>query len=127
MVLFINTVLAPHIGHLYSSVITDAIFRFENLLGNHNKYIFTTGTDEHGSKIQQAAQKNNASIEQYCDQISTEYKKLFENFQVNYTDFIRTTQPRHIEAVQQFWVTKTFLYTTKLVVNNSINLVKTSS
>lgn len=96
---------APHIGHLYSSVIADAIFRFENLLGNHPKYIFTTGTDEHGSKIQQAAQKNNASMQQYCDQISAEYKNLFQNFKVEYTDLIRTTEPRHHKAVQQFWVT----------------------
>ncbi|KAJ6634198.1 Methionine--tRNA ligase, mitochondrial [Pseudolycoriella hygida] len=95
---------APHIGHLYSSVIADAIFRFENLLQGHTKYIFTTGTDEHGSKIQQAAQKNKTSMQQYCDNVSGEYKKLFHNFNVDYTDFIRTTESRHHKAVEQFWL-----------------------
>lgn len=95
---------APHIGHLYSSVIADAIFRFEKLLGNHTKYIFTTGTDEHGSKIQQAAKAKNASIREYCDGIANEYKSLFQNFNIEYTDLIRTTESRHRKAVEQFWL-----------------------
>lgn len=104
---FLQNISAPHIGHLYSSVIADAIFRFEKLLKNHTNHIFTTGTDEHGSKIQQAAQKNNASMQAYCDRISKEYKTLFENFSVEYTDIIRTTESRHHTAVQQLWVTAT--------------------
>lgn len=96
--------IAPHIGHLYSSVIADAIFRFEKLLGHHSTYNFSTGTDEHGSKIQQAAQKNNTPVQEYCDQISNEYKTLFRNFNVDYTDIIRTTESRHHNAVEQFWV-----------------------
>lgn len=95
---------APHIGHLYSSVIADAIFRFEKLLGNHTTYNFSTGTDEHGSKIQQAAQKNNTSTQQYCDLISKEYKILFDDFRVGYTDIIRTSEKRHRDAVETFWV-----------------------
>lgn len=97
---------APHIGHLYSAVIADATFRFEKLLNRHPAYLLTTGTDEHGSKIQQAAALQKTSPAQYCDRISQEYRTLFGKASVNYTDFIRTTEDRHKTAVASFWVSK---------------------
>lgn len=97
----------PHIGHLYSALITDAVFRYKNLKSSQSTVqgTFTTGTDEHGIKIQQAAQKNNTPVAEYCDQISEKYKSLFRNFDINYTNYIRTTQQRHASAVGQFWTT----------------------
>ncbi|KAM3959850.1 methionyl-tRNA synthetase, mitochondrial isoform 2-T2 [Aphomia sociella] len=63
------------------------------------------GTDEHGTKIQQAAAKVNLSLSEYCANISTEYRTLFDEYQVEYTDFIRTTEDRHKKAVAHFWNT----------------------
>lgn len=96
--------VAPHIGHLYSAVITDAISRFERLLNPEGEFLFSTGTDEHGSKIQQAAAKNNVTTREYCDTISAKYRKLFDEACVCPTRFIRTTDKDHQVAVQTFWV-----------------------
>uniref|UniRef100_A0A182QE22 Methionine--tRNA ligase, mitochondrial n=1 Tax=Anopheles farauti TaxID=69004 RepID=A0A182QE22_9DIPT len=96
---------APHIGHLYSSVIADAIHRFNQItLPNEGGACFlSTGTDEHGLKIQQAAIKHSSSTEDYCDAISSKYRKLFARFHIDYTRFIRTTDTDHRQAVQAFW------------------------
>ncbi|XP_072933694.1 methionine--tRNA ligase, mitochondrial [Epargyreus clarus] len=94
---------APHIGHLYSAVVADAIQRFEKLTNPESNVIFSTGTDEHGTKIQQAAAKANKSLSEYCTSMSNEYRNLFREFDVEYTDFIRTTEERHKRAVRHFW------------------------
>lgn len=103
-----QSVSAPHIGHLYSAVIADAIVRFERLLNRHSTsdghYFLTTGTDEHGSKIQQAAQHHNTTPRLYCDRIADDYRQLFGHAHIGYTDFIRTSEQRHRDAVTTFWV-----------------------
>lgn len=69
------------------------------------KYLFSTGTDEHGMKIEQAAEKHNQTPEQYCNKISQSYKTLFEKANINFTHFNRTTDKvNHIPAVHHFWV-----------------------
>lgn len=98
-------VAAPHIGHLYSASIADCIYRYEKLRDRSLKLLFSTGTDEHGTKIQQAASSHNQNPEQYCNQISDSYKTLFGKAGIDYTHFNRTTdKTRHFPAVQQFWV-----------------------
>lgn len=94
---------APHLGHLYSALVADAIQRFEKLTNPTYQVIFSTGTDEHGTKIQQASARAKMSPLEYCTNISNEYKGLFKEFDVEYTDFIRTTEERHKTAVQHFW------------------------
>ncbi|XP_312573.5 methionine--tRNA ligase, mitochondrial [Anopheles gambiae] len=96
---------APHIGHLYSSVIADAIHRFNQITcpAESGNCFLSTGTDEHGLKIQQAAIKHSTSTEDYCDAISTKYRELFGRFQIDYSRFIRTTDTDHRQAVQSFW------------------------
>ena len=69
-------ILAPHIGHLYTVVLADAASRFHKLLGEGDS-CFVTGTDEHGTKILQAAMANKMSPKEYCDKISNEYQVLF--------------------------------------------------
>lgn len=91
---------------MYSAVISDAIFRFEKLIKENISYVFTTGTDEHGSKIQQAAQHHNISPKHYCQTISNKYRTLFGNASIEYNDFIRTTEDRHKNSVEAFWVCK---------------------
>ncbi|XP_047526135.1 methionine--tRNA ligase, mitochondrial [Pieris napi] len=107
---------APHLGHLYTAVVADAIQRFEKLTNPETNVIFSTGTDEHGTKIQQAAAKVNLSLPDYCTAISQEYRDLFKDFHVEFTDFVRTTEERHKKAVKHFWkklVKKDYIYKAK--------------
>ncbi|XP_067007448.2 methionine--tRNA ligase, mitochondrial [Anabrus simplex] len=93
---------SPHIGHLYSAVIADAAHRFYYLL-DHKRGILSTGTDEHGIKIQQSAAKHNTSLLEYCTAISQQYQSLFEQCDIDFTDFLRTTEDRHKKSVHYFW------------------------
>lgn len=107
---------APHLGHLYTAVVADAIQRFEKLTNPDCEVIFSTGTDEHGIKIQQASLKANLSLPDYCRSISNGYRELFKEYDVEYTDFIRTTEDRHKKAVKHFWnklVKKDYIYKAK--------------
>lgn len=97
-------VIVPHIGHLYSSLIADAVQRWQVILNPETLVRFATGTDEHGTKIQQAAALNNKSLPEYCSFISDKYKHLANVFDIGYTDFIRTTDEKHTYAVKEFWV-----------------------
>jgi Methionyl-tRNA synthetase len=96
-------VQAPHIGHVYSAVIADAAHRFQMLLGCQET-VFSTGTDEHGTKIQEAALQSGNPLPQYCDYISQQYRTLFQSCGIGYTDFVRTTEDRHKTEVHKFWV-----------------------
>ncbi|XP_004534150.1 methionine--tRNA ligase, mitochondrial [Ceratitis capitata] len=96
---------APHIGHLYSAVITDAICRYQRLRQPEQSLHLCTGTDEHGTKIQQAASAQAVPVAQYCDDISARYREVFAEAGIANTDFIRTTEGRHKQAVAQFWRT----------------------
>ena len=91
----------PHIGHVYSALLADVQSRYQKL--KNRQTFFVTGTDEHGLKIQQAAAKQNMKISDFCNQNSSEFKKTFENFSIESDDFIRTTEQRHVQAVQHFW------------------------
>ncbi|KAF5273898.1 hypothetical protein FQA39_LY01013 [Lamprigera yunnana] len=107
---------APHIGHLYTSLIADAAFRWRSLKEQAGLNKFVTGTDEHGSKIQKAAAKHSISVEKYCGEISNQYKLMSDTFSIAYTDFIRTTDEKHRTSVTSFWKTlekNGFIYTSK--------------
>jgi len=83
----------PHMGHAYSSIIADVFARFKRLDG-YNVF-FLTGTDEHGLKIQNAAEKNNQKPKDFCDNISKIFKDLSKSLNLSNDDFIRTTEDRH--------------------------------
>lgn len=90
---------------MYSAVIADCIFRYEKLRDASREFRFSTGCDEHGTKIQQAAQQHNQQPKQYCDTISNRYRQLFDAAGISYTHFNRTSeQSTHFPAVQNFWV-----------------------
>ncbi|CAH1155924.1 unnamed protein product [Phaedon cochleariae] len=93
----------PHIGHLYSSLIADASKRWQQIFKKDSSVKFSTGCDEHGLKIQQAAQKNQTSPLHYCDKISSRFKDLADEFSIGYTDFIRTSDQKHKSTVELFW------------------------
>ncbi|XP_023720689.1 methionine--tRNA ligase, mitochondrial isoform X2 [Cryptotermes secundus] len=65
--------------------------------------VFSTGTDEHGTKIQEAALQSGSPLPQYCDHISLQYRTLFQSCNIDYTDFVRTTEDRHKSEVHKFW------------------------
>ncbi len=93
---------APHVGHLYTALLADAQARWTALKPGPAP-LLSTGTDEHGAKIQKRALAASVPPLQYCDGVSARFRHLFDAASVNYTDFVRTTEPRHRQAVEAFW------------------------
>ncbi len=91
----------PHIGHAYTSLICDVTARFMKLAGKNVK--FTTGTDEHGQKIEKAAKTKGMHPKEFTDKVSVSFRKLAEFIDFQYDDFIRTTEERHEKAVVALW------------------------
>ena len=92
---------APHIGHGYTAIATDAIARFERLDGKDVFHL--TGTDEHGLKMKQTAIKDGITPIQLADKNSAQFRDLMAALGTAHDDFIRTTEPRHYEACQELW------------------------
>lgn len=90
-----------HIGHSYTTVAADAMSRFKRLTGKD--VMFLTGTDEHGQKIERTAREHGMAPLEYVDRIVDGIKKLWDLLDISYDDFIRTTEPRHMEAVQKIF------------------------
>ena len=91
----------PHMGHAYSSIIADFFARFKRMDGFN--VFFLTGTDEHGLKIQRAAEKKGLETLKFCDELSKTFKELSKILNLSNTDFIRTTEQRHQKSVQSLW------------------------
>jgi methionyl-tRNA synthetase len=91
----------PHIGHAYTTIACDTIARRQRLLGSDT--FFLTGTDEHGQKIQRAAEAAGKSPQQFTDEVSAEFRALWNRMRITYDDYIRTTSDRHKHGVQQLW------------------------
>ena len=94
---YVNDV--PHIGHAYTTIIADTLARYSRLKGYET--FFLTGTDEHGQKIQEAAQKRGKSPQEYADEISAKFKALWDEFEISYDRFIKTTEEDHKIGVQK--------------------------
>ena len=92
---------APHIGHGYTAIVTDAIARFERLDGRDVFHL--TGTDEHGLKMKQTALKEGITPKELADKNSARFRDLMTLLGTAHDDFIRTTEPRHYEACQELW------------------------
>ena len=91
----------PHMGHAYSSIVSDVIARFKRLDGYNVEFL--TGTDEHGLKIQRAAEEKGLDPKKFCDGLSKTFRNLSKTLNLSNTDFIRTTEDRHIKSVQNLW------------------------
>ncbi len=89
---------APHIGHAYSTIAADTMARWRRLWGDD--VVFLTGTDEHGLKIQRAAEGEGLTPLEFADRVSQTFRDAWELLDISNTDFIRTTEPRHYLAVQ---------------------------
>jgi methionyl-tRNA synthetase len=93
---------SPHIGHLYTIVLSDIFKRWQLL--NGRTALLCTGTDEHGMKIQQAAAKEGIDVRTFCDRNYKSFQVLAERADVQYDHFIRTCETEHRFAVQHFWL-----------------------
>ncbi len=102
----------PHLGHAYTSLVADTICRYKKL-SNYDTY-FVTGTDEHGQKVENSAKEKNIDTQEFTDQVSARFKNLCKKLKISNNDFIRTTQIRHKNKVQNIWH--------KLLNNNEIYL-----
>src|SRR3954467_7869628 len=91
----------PHIGHAYTTLACDTIARRQRLLGADT--FFLTGTDEHGQKIERAAQAAGKTPQQYADEISAEFRNLWKRMGISNDDYIRTTEERHKKRAQELW------------------------
>jgi methionyl-tRNA synthetase len=103
-------------GHAYTSIIADFFARFKRMDGFDVHYL--TGTDEHGLKIQRAAEKKNTETLIFCNEVSKTFRDLSKILNLSNTDFIRTTEDRHKKTVQYLW--------SELEKNNDIYLSKYS-
>lgn len=92
----------PHLGHAYTTIIADTLARFYRLQGHETKFL--TGTDEHGQKIEEAAKLRNSTPQEYANKISFEFKKLWDEFEISYDIYARTTDTRHIEFVKAMFL-----------------------
>ncbi|MFQ6342070.1 methionine--tRNA ligase [Campylobacter sp. VTCC 70190] len=97
---YVNDV--PHLGHAYTTIIADTLARFYRLQGHETKFL--TGTDEHGQKIEEAAKTRNFSPKEYADKVSLEFKKLWDEFEISYDIYARTTDKRHIDFVKAMFL-----------------------
>lgn len=100
---FISTAIdypstTPHLGHAYEKICADVIARFKRLQGF--EVHFSTGTDEHGLKIQRSAEKAGKLPKEFVDSMSSKFRKLCDDLKISYDDFIRTSEERHLKVVQ---------------------------
>ncbi len=96
---YVNDV--PHIGHAYTTIAADTISRFKELQGEN--VFFLTGTDEHGQKIERTANEKGETPMQLADRVVKRFEDLWKLLNISNDDFIRTTEPRHKEAVQELY------------------------
>ena len=89
----------PHIGHLYTTLSADVLTRFFNLIGE--KSYLLSGTDEHAVKVVEAANNNNMSVFDWAEKKAAAFSKAFDEYQINVSDFIRTSEKRHVAEVEK--------------------------
>jgi len=89
----------PHIGHAYTTIMADVLARWHRLLGDN--VFFLTGTDEHGLKLQRAAEEAGKDPKSFVDEMSSFFKKYWSLLNISYNRFIRTTDEDHVETVKR--------------------------
>ncbi|OHT00900.1 hypothetical protein TRFO_32279 [Tritrichomonas foetus] len=91
----------PHIGHVFTTTLVESLARWYKL--RNIPLIYSTGTDEHGLKVQTTAQEKGFTPQEWCDKTSTTFREAFKEFDLNPDVFIRTTEPRHIKVATKLW------------------------
>lgn len=100
-IFYVNS--SPHIGHVHTLFLADALNIYMRLKLGTDDTIFSTGTDEHGIKIQTAAEVSGMQCSEFCDLNSAKFSRLFKKYNTTVTDFIRTSEERHVRSVQSIW------------------------
>ena len=90
----------PHLGHAYTTIAADSLVRYHKYFKKQKSFLLT-GVDEHGVKIEKAARRKNKSPQYLCDEISDVFEKTWKGLNISYGNFVRTTNPGHIKAVQK--------------------------
>ena len=106
--LYITTTLPyvnadPHLGHALEFVHADIIARYRRLAGD--EVFFNTGTDEHGQKIYNKAKADGKEVQAYVDEYAARFRRFLQALNVDKHNFIRTTDPHHVAAAEEFWRT----------------------
>ena len=89
----------PHIGTAYTTILADVLARFHRAFGD--EVYFLTGTDEHGQKVQQAAENRGVEPKAHVDEFVQRFQNIWEKLNISHNDFIRTTESRHTDRVQE--------------------------
>lgn len=92
---------SPHLGHIYTTIAADTLARYHRMLGD--EVFFITGTDEHGLKVQRAAEKQGITPQELADVNSKKFQDLFDRFDITYDRYIRTTEDDHTRVVQELY------------------------
>ena len=88
----------PHIGHTYTTIVADTIKRFRRMRGD--QVTLTTGTDEHGQKVERSAKQAGWSPQEFTDRVAGAFRKQWDELEIDYDSFIRTSDKRHHKTVQ---------------------------
>src|SRR5947209_12201407 len=91
----------PHIGHAYTTMVCDAVARWQRMHGVDTWFL--TGTDEHGVNVERSATAAGKTPLAWSDEVSARFRSTFDRLGVNYDDFIRTTEDRHKRGAQELW------------------------
>lgn len=92
---------APHLGTAYTTIAADTVARYQRM--NGFDVAFVTGMDEHGQKVADTAQAKGMEPQAWCDSMEPAFRDVWKMLDITYTDFVRTTEPRHARTVQKFW------------------------
>ncbi|WP_165043870.1 methionine--tRNA ligase [Adlercreutzia sp. ZJ138] len=92
---------APHLGTAYTTVAADTVARYQRM--NGYDVAFVTGMDEHGQKVADTAAAKGMQPQEWCDSMEPAFRDAWDLLNITYTDFVRTTEPRHARSVQKFW------------------------
>jgi methionyl-tRNA synthetase len=93
----------PHIGHAYTTILGDALCRYQRIRRGADRVFYLTGTDEHGEKLERAAVEAGLAPQAFVDRVAAAYRDMWRVLEIHYDDFIRTTEPRHEEVVLDIW------------------------
>src|SRR5256885_2333760 len=91
----------PHLGHAYTTMVADTLARFHRLRGDDTRFL--TGTDEHGQKVEEAAKQRGMTPQQHVDALAPRFEEAWQKLGISEHRFIRTTEPRHKQVVQDLW------------------------
>ncbi len=92
---------APHLGTAYTTIAADVVARYQRM--NGYDVAFVTGMDEHGQKVADTAAAKGMAPQEWCDSMEPAFRDAWKMLNISYTDFVRTTEPRHARSVQKFW------------------------